>query len=78
MVELFGHINYFTLDPKGGWIHFRRASGGLRRVCWLPHERCSGGKIVNSGKRVCIGGATGVVTILDFSHVNDEHYVFDG
>jgi hypothetical protein len=72
------HWEHFTLDTIGGWIYAPRIHGGKRRVCWLPHERRSGGRIASSGERVCVGAATGVVTILDFSNLNDEHSVVDG
>jgi hypothetical protein len=63
---------YFTLDPVRGWVYAWRASGGRQRVCWLPFERRDDGIIVSSGARVCIGAATGAVTILDFSDLNNK------
>jgi hypothetical protein len=50
-----------------------RANGGKRRVCWLPHERRSGGRIASRGELVCIGAASGVVTILDFSDLYNKY-----
>jgi hypothetical protein len=77
-VSRYEHRCGFTLDPEEGWIYAWRPNGGKRRVCWLPHERRSAGIIVSSGKRVCIGAASGVVTILDFSDLNNEQDVVDG
>jgi hypothetical protein len=71
-------MEHYTLDPDGGWIYAWRASGDSRRVCWLTHERRYGGKIASSGQRVCIGAATGIVTILDFFDLNNAHKVVDG
>jgi hypothetical protein len=74
----FRHWKHFTLDTNGGWIYACRVNGGKRRVCWLPHERRSDGRIASWGERVCIGGSSGVVTILDFSDLNDKRDLVDG
>jgi hypothetical protein len=72
------HRYRFTLDSEKGWIYVRRPNGGQRLVCWLPHERRTHGTIASSGGLVCIGAATGMVTILDFSGLNNEYNVVDG
>jgi hypothetical protein len=57
------------LDANAGWIFRHGPDGVIRRMCWLPRDRRHKGKIAFFGDRVCVGAATGVVTILDFSEV---------
>jgi hypothetical protein len=61
------------LEADKGWISRRGADGVYRRVCWLPHERRDHGVIACWGERVCVGAASGMVTILDFSSFMTEH-----
>jgi hypothetical protein len=61
------------LEANTGWISRRRADGAYRRVCWLPYERRDRGVIACWGERVCVGTASGMVTILDFSNFMTKH-----
>jgi hypothetical protein len=57
----------YTLDAREGWISRCGADGVVRRVCWLPYERRGNGKVTCWNDLVCIGSASGVVTILNFA-----------
>jgi WD40 repeat protein len=57
--------HYFV---KSDWIHYSDGQGKPKRVCWLPADRR--GTLAYSGKKVCVGGLSGTLTILDFSPVN--------
>jgi WD40 repeat protein len=59
----------FELDSQTGWISRCEHGGPWRRVCWLPVELRSQGKLAHSGQKVVIGAQSGEVTILDFSRV---------
>jgi hypothetical protein len=74
----YGHRNRFALDSEKGWIYARRPNGSRRLVCWMPCERRNSGTMASSGNLVCIGAATGMVTILDFSDLNNECNLVDG
>jgi hypothetical protein len=62
----------YTLDAREGWISRRGADGVLRRVCWLPYERRGEGELACWNERVCIGSASGVVTILNFADLKHD------
>jgi WD40 repeat protein len=59
----------FDLDRTGGWLFRFTNDGTCRRMCWLPHQRWDRAEIACWGQKVVIGAASGIVTILDFSHV---------
>jgi WD40 repeat protein len=59
----------FDLDLTEGWVFRLTNDGTRRRMCWLPHQHRDRAKITSWGQKVVIGGASGIVTILDFSHV---------
>jgi hypothetical protein len=59
----------FKLDAGGGWVSRVALDGSPRRMCWLPHKRRHGGRIVWRGQKVVIGARSGLVTFLDFSDV---------
>jgi hypothetical protein len=62
----------YTLDDHRGWVSRRGADGVLRRVCWLPYERRGYGVLACWNERVCIGSASGVVTILNFADLKHD------
>jgi hypothetical protein len=62
----------YTLDARRGWVFRRGADGVLRRVCWLPYERRGDGLLACWNERVCIGSASGVVTILNFADLKHD------
>jgi WD40 repeat protein len=55
------------------WICPRNGQEESKHVCWLPQERR--GRLAHNGMKVCIGGDTGTITILDFSHVDTLQHV---
>jgi WD40 repeat protein len=59
----------FDLDRTEGWVFRLTNDGTCRRMCWLPHKRRDTGMIACRGQKLVIGAASGIVTILDFSHV---------
>jgi hypothetical protein len=63
----------YTLDHREGWISRRGADGVLRRVCWLPYERRGEGILACWNELVCIGSASGAVTILNFARLKHDH-----
>jgi WD40 repeat protein len=53
-----------------GWISRLNMEGVWQRVCWIPPDRQGSlNAWASSGQRVFIGAGSGVITILDFSHV---------
>jgi hypothetical protein len=62
----------YTLDHYRGWVFRHGADGMLRRVCWLPYERRAEGVLACWNERVCIGSASGVVTILNFADLKHD------
>jgi WD40 repeat protein len=59
----------FKID-RDGWVSRLNTRKSWQRLCWLPTERRSPKTQVPSfGETVCIGADSGIVTILDFSHV---------
>jgi hypothetical protein len=63
----------YTLDHRQGWISRRGADGVLQRVCWLPYERRGKGILACWNDLVCVGSASGVVTILNFADLQHDH-----
>jgi hypothetical protein len=63
----------YTLDALVGWISRSGADGVLRRVCWLPYERRGEGELACWNDLVCIGSASGVVTILNFAELQHDY-----
>jgi WD40 repeat protein len=62
----------FQLDQTG-WIWRSGARDVLRRLCWLPVERRPSPNYDQAwacyGQQLCIGAPSGLLTILDCSHV---------
>jgi hypothetical protein len=58
----------FNID-NDGWISRLNMESVWQRVCWIPSDRRSDRVWASSGERVFIGAESGVITILDFSHV---------
>jgi WD40 repeat protein len=54
-----------------GWIEVSQDKYNWHRVCWLPAERqmTLSSTYAYHGQKVCIGAASGAVTILGFSNV---------
>jgi hypothetical protein len=59
----------FSLDESTGWINRRKPDDIWRQVCWLPKERRDWAQLAFHGQKVAVGSDAGIMTILDFSHV---------
>jgi hypothetical protein len=62
----------YMLDHRQGWVSRHGADGVLRRVCWLPYKRRGEGILACWNERICIGSASGVVTILNFADLKHD------
>jgi WD40 repeat protein len=58
---------FFSVD-RAGWVWRLSTSGEWRRVSWLPIER-RGIFQASWGQKLCVGGDSGSITLLDFSNV---------
>jgi WD40 repeat protein len=59
-----------------GWICHRAGQKEPKYICWLPQKLR--GWLASSGTKVCVGGGTGILTILDFSPVDILQPVMGG
>jgi WD40 repeat protein len=61
----------YHISADNGWIVVSQDEDNWHSVCWLPAERQPMSRDVYAchGDKVCIGGVSGAVTILDLSNV---------
>jgi WD40 repeat protein len=63
---------YHSRTMRDGWVQVSQDKVNWYPVCWLPAERQLSPEedaYAHHGQKVCIGAASGAVTILDFSNV---------